>query len=123
VYIPYNKNLIQNSRNLRASATKQENKLWYQYLAKSPIRFVRQKPIDNYIVDFYCPLKKLVIEIDGSQHYTEDGLQYDKIRTDTLNQYSITVIRFTNEEVNKNFYEVCEHIEDIVKNMPDKKLI
>ena len=74
IYLPYNKNLFQKARKLRNNATPEENKLWYQYLAKSPIRFLRQKPIDNYILDFYCPEKKIGIEIDGSQHYTEDGL-------------------------------------------------
>ena len=123
MYIPYNNNLIINSRALRNHATKQENKLWYRFLNNFSVRFVRQKPIDNYIVDFYCPSKKLAIEIDGSQHYTEDGMQYDKIRTDILNQYGITVIRFTNEDVNKSFYEVCEYIETFVQDMPDKKQI
>ena len=121
MYIPYNKNLVYNSRNLRNNTTKQEKKLWYDYLSKFPIRFLRQKPIDNYIVDFYCPLKRLVIEIDGNQHFTEDGIQYDKIRTDVLEVHGITVIRITNWEIKTNFEGVCEYIEDIVQHIPDKK--
>lgn len=101
----------------------EENKLWYQYLAKSPIRFTRQKPIDNYILDFYCPEKKIGIELDGSQHYTEDGMKYDKIRTDILNAYNITIIRFTNEQIRKNFTQVCEYIENIVNHTKNKKQI
>ena len=79
----------------------EENKLWYQYLSKYPIRFIRQKPIDSYILDFYCPEKKIGIELDGSQHYTEEGKEYDRIRTDILNAYKIEIIRFTNKEIKK----------------------
>lgn len=111
------------ARRLINNSTPEENKLWYQYLAKSHIRFVRQKPIDNYILDFYCPEKKIGIELDGSQHYTEEGIEYDKIRTDILNAYNITIIRFTNKEVRKNFIEVCEQIENIIKNTENKKQI
>ena len=109
--LPRNKKLRNHSSKLRNNATKQENKLWYQYLAKSPIRFVRQKPIDNYIVDFYCPVKKLVIEIDGSQHYTDDGLEYDEIRSDLFVCLGLHVIRFTNEEIDFSFDKVCEVIQ------------
>jgi len=123
IYLPYNKNLFHKARKLRNNTTLEENKLWYQYLAKSPIRFLRQKPIDNYILDFYCPKKKIAIEIDGSQHYTEEGLEYDKIRTDILNQYKITVIRFTNFQIKYNFKEVCEHIEDTINHIENKKQI
>ncbi len=123
IYIPYNKNLILKARNLRNNATSEENKLWYQYLAKSPIRFIRQKPIDNYILDFYCPEKKIGIEVDGSQHYTEEGLEYDRIRTEKLNAYKIEIIRFTNQEIRKNFNEVCEYIENIINNRKNKKQV
>ena len=123
IYLPYNKNLFQRARNLRNKATPEENKLWYQYLAKSNIRFLRQKPIDNYILDFYCPEKKIGIEIDGSQHYTEEGMQYDKIRTEILNKYKIKIIRFTNEQIRKNFIEVCEYIEGIINKTENKKQV
>ena len=75
MYLPYNKNLFLKARKLRNNSTPEENKLWYQYLAKFHVRFVRQKPIDNYILDFYCPEKKIGIELDGSQHYTEKGIE------------------------------------------------
>ena len=89
------------SRKLRNQSTAEENKLWYQYLSKYPIRFIRQKPIDSYILDFYCPEKKIGIELDGSQHYTEEGKEYDRIRTDILKAYKIEIIRFTNKEIKK----------------------
>ena len=123
MYLPYNKNLFLKARKLRNNSTPEENKLWYQYLAKFHVRFVRQKPIDNYILDFYCPEKKIGIELDGSQHYTEKGIEYDKIRTDILNAYNITIIRFTNEQVRKNFEQVCKHIESIVKHTTNRKRI
>ena len=123
IYIPYNKNLIQKARNLRNNATPEENKLWYQYLAKSPIRFIRQKPIDNYILDFYCPKKKIGIEVDGSQHYTKEGIEYDRIRTEILNAYKIKIIRFTNKEIRKNFKEVCEYIDTVLKSIENRKLL
>lgn len=121
IYIPYNKNLILKARRLRNKATPEENKLWYQYLAKSQIRFIRQKPIDNYILDFYCPEKKIGIEVDGSQHYTEEGMEYDRIRTEILNAYKIEIIRFTNHDIRNNFNEVCEHIENIINNRKNRK--
>ena len=87
------------------------------------IRFIRQKPIDNYILDFYCPEKKIGIEIDGSQHYTEEGKEYDRIRTDILNAYKIEIIRFTNIEIRKNFRSVCEYIDTTIKNTENKKQV
>ena len=90
--------------------TEEERKLWYLFLKNHPQRILRQKIIENYIVDFYCPKKKLVIELDGNQHYTVEGLQYDKIRTDVLNAYNLKVIRFTNLEIMRSFKEVCEYI-------------
>ncbi len=115
LYIPYNKNLIPRARKLRNNLTPEERKLWYQYLAKYPKRFLRQKIIENYIVDFYCPEKKIVIEVDGSQHYTEEAIEYDKTRTNILKGYNIKVVRISNYEVNNKFNEVCEFIDYICK--------
>lgn len=92
--------------------TDAERKLWYTYLKNNKERFLRQKVIDNYIVDFYCPRKKLVIELDGSQHYSDSGMKYDKIRSEILEKYHLKVIRFSNYEINKYFKEVCEVIEN-----------
>ena len=96
--LPYNRKFKSRARELRKNATPQENKLWYEFLRKYPYSFTRQKTIDNYIVDFLCHSKKLVIEIDGNQHYTNDGLEYDRIRTDLFESMELYVIRFTNAE-------------------------
>lgn len=113
--LPYNKKLTPRAIELRKEATPQENKLWYRYLNKYPVRFKRQKPIDNFIADFYCNAAKLIIELDGSQHYTEEGLQYDEARSRTLEHYGLQVLRFTNLDVDMNFDIVCGQIDEIVK--------
>ena len=95
--------------------TKEERHLWYDFLRTYPIRFLRQKVIDNYIVDFYCNEARLIIELDGSQHYEEKGLLKDKIRTEKIESRNLTVIRIPNNEVNKNFRGVCEYIDLFVK--------
>ena len=87
--LPYNKKLIPIAKELRKSMTKQELFLWSYFLKDYPIRFQRQKVIDNFIVDFYCHKAFLVIEIDGSQHYSENGLAYDDHRTDILSKYNL----------------------------------
>ena len=96
--------------------TKEERRLWYGFLRRYPVRFLRQKVIDNYITDFYCHQAKLVIEIDGSQHNTKSGTQKDDFRTEILEGYDLKVIRFTNFDINKNFSGVCEYIDAVVKS-------
>ena len=94
--------------------TKEERHLWYDFLRTYPVRFLRQKVIDNYIVDFYCHEARLIIELDGSQHYEKKGLSNDKIRTEIIERRELTVLRIPNIEVNKNFRGVCEYIDLIV---------
>ena len=94
--------------------TKEERHLWYDFLRNYPIRFLRQKVIDNYIVDFYCHEARLVIELDGSQHYEDDGLLRDKIRTERIEGRNLTVIRIPNNAVTTNFRGVCEYIDSVV---------
>ena len=113
----HNVKLTPNAKKLRKNMTKEERHLWYDYLRKYPIRFLRQKVIDNYIVDFYCSDAKLIIELDGSQHYQEDGLIKDKIRTEKLEKRGLTVLRIPNNAVNKNFNGVCEYIDKIVEEI------
>ena len=108
--LKYNHKLKQRAKEMRKHATPQENKLWYNFLRRHPCPFLRQKPIDNYIVDFLCHSKKLVIEIDGNQHYTTDGIEYDSIRTNILENLGLSVLRFTNTEIDSSFREVCETI-------------
>ena len=80
-----------------------------------PVRFLRQKVIDDYIVDFYCHEARLIIELDGSQHYEENRLVKDKIRTEKIEARELTIIRIPNNEINKNFRGVCEYIDLLVK--------
>ena len=115
--LTYNGNNIPRAKNLRKNATPQEKQLWYDFLSKYEIRFQRQKAIDHFIADFYCHRAKLVIEIDGSQHYTPDGKDYDNFRTEILERYDLTVIRFTNKQVALNFDGVCLYIDKIVKRI------
>ena len=95
--------------------TKEERHLWYDFLRCYPVRFLRQKVIDDYIVDFYCHEARLVIELDGSQHYDEKGLLKDRIRTEKIEDRKLTVIRIPNNELNCNFRGVCEYIDMCVR--------
>ena len=108
--------LISTARELRKNMTKEEKRLWYGFLRTCPIRFSRQKILGRYIADFYCASLKLVIELDGSQHYEEKNMETDAERTAFLGQYGITVLRIPNNEVNQNFEGVCRYIDFIVKN-------
>ena len=111
----HNPDLTDNAKALRKRMTKEERHLWYDFLRSYPVRFLRQKVIGDYIVDFYCASAKLVIELDGSQHYEEAGLLRDKIRTERIEAYDVTVIRIPNSEVWGNFSGVCEYIDELVK--------
>ena len=111
----HNKQLISHARALRKEMTKEERHLWYDYLRAYPVRFSRQKVLGNYIVDFYCARAKLVIELDGSQHYEEQMAKEDVERTAFLEEYGLTVIRIPNNEINRNFRGVCEFIDAAVK--------
>ena len=104
------------ARKLRKHATPQENHLWYDFLRHYPIRFQRQKAIDSYIVDFYCHQAKLVIEIDGSQHFEDSGQEYDAMRTRSLEEIGLQVIRISNRQINEEFDRVCAYIDRTVTN-------
>ncbi len=95
--------------------TKEERHLWYDFLRTYPAKFLRQKIIGNYIVDFYCASANLVIELDGSQHYKEINQKYDGERTKFLEQYGIKVLRIPNNEINQNFANACDYIDMIIK--------
>ncbi|MBQ4568945.1 MAG: endonuclease domain-containing protein [Ruminococcus sp.] len=111
----HNKDIVFVARTLRKNMTKEERHLWYDFLREYPVKFLRQKPIGNYVVDFYCAQANLVIELDGSQHYDAEGLRKDKERTDFLESYGIKVLRITNLEMHKNFRGVCEYIDNLVQ--------
>ena len=112
---PYNKSNIPLAKNLRKNMTPWERKLWYECLRNYPIRFQRQKAIGKFIADFYCAKAKLIIELDGGGHYTEEQSKNDELRTKYLNNMGLKVLRICNLDIDKNFYGVCEHIDRVVK--------
>ena len=109
-----NPKLKTNAQELRKNMTKEERHLWYNFLKDLPITINRQKVIGNYIVDFYCAKSKVVIELDGSQHFEEKGIEYDAKRDEYLKSLGLTILRYSNYDVNTNFYGVCT---DIMKNI------
>jgi len=110
--LSYNKKLKHLSRTLRINMADAEKLLWSKIRGKQlkGLQFYRQKIIGNYIADFYCPKSKLVIEVDGGQHYSDEGKEKDKIRDDYMKGAGITVIRFSDREVLKNIDAVLEEI-------------
>ena len=110
-----NKEIVPNAKELRKNMTKEEKHLWYDFLRAYPLRFYRQKVLGRYIADFYCAKANLVIELDGSGHYTEEGKAYDGYRTEFLEEYGITVLRIPNPEIHRNFEGVCKYIDMIVE--------
>ena len=121
-FLPRNKKLKGFSRALRNNATEQENRLWYQFLRKYPVRFNRQRVIGDYIVDFYCDKAKLIVELDGSQHFEKTGKAKDTERDAYLESLSLKVLRFSNSDINENFYEVCTVIDNTVQERLKNKL-
>lgn len=105
-----NNQMLPRARELRREMTPQERKLWYLFLRTYPVKIYKQRIIESFIVDFYCASAKLVIEVDGSQHYTESGMQYDQERSQILASYGLQVLRFTNREVDTQFSMVCDVI-------------
>ena len=99
------------AQELRKNATKEERLLWNAFLRKYDVQFRRQCVFDRYIVDFYCAKARLVVELDGSQHYQEGNLETDQERTEFLEKYGLKVIRIANNEVNRSFQVVCELID------------
>lgn len=110
----HNRKLTSRAQELRKNMTKEERRLWYDYLSRYPLRFRRQITMGNYIVDFYCAAAKLVIELDGSQHYENQGMEYDAQRTAYLESLGIHVLRFSNLDVNRNLRGVCDAIDMVV---------
>lgn len=115
-HLPYNPDLVSRAKELRKNMTPTEQKLWFRFLRDFQFRVHRQRPIDNFIVDFYCAALKLVIEVDGDSHFTEAGQVYDQARTQKLEQYGLSVLRFTNLDVLSNFDAVCQKIQHYSDN-------
>ena len=108
----YNKNMKLRARELRNNMTESEIILWSKLKSKQlkDAQFYRQKPIGNYIVDFYCAKFNIVIELDGSQHFTEDAMEYDKLRDEYLKAVGLKVLRFTNLQIKNQLNEVLKAI-------------
>ena len=113
----YSKELKPYAQELRKNKnmTRQERMLWYHLLRSLPVIVKRQKIIGGYIADFYIPSAKTVIELDGSQHYSNEGIEYDKERDEYMKSLGLTVLRYSNLEVDNNFSGVCE---DILSHIP-----
>ena len=110
-----NNNLLDVAKLLRRNMTRHENHLWYDFLRNYPVKIYKQRIIENFVADFYCCSARLVIELDGSQHYTEQGENYDRKRSETLEKYGLYVLRFSNKDVDDNFEGVCYVIDKTIK--------
>ena len=119
----HNKQLVPFAKQLRKEMTKEERHLWYDFLRTYPVRFSRQKVLGKYIADFYSAEAKLVIELDGSQHYEDVHTKKDAERTAFLERYGLTIVRIPNNEVMRNFRGVCEHIDTAVKQSLSQKSV
>jgi very-short-patch-repair endonuclease len=113
LHLPYNPNLVEAARSMRKNPTEAEKMLWQEFLKGFRFRVLRQRPIDNFIVDFYCPRMKLVIEIDGAKHFTDEWKGADKERTKILEAYGLRVVRISNHDVINHFFQVCKRIDSI----------
>ncbi len=111
----HNSKLTSRAQELRKNMTKEERRLWYEYLRNYPKQFRRQVTFGNCILDFYCAAAKLAIELDGSQHYAPEGQNYDQRRTAFLNSIGIEVLRFSNADIMQNLRGVCQMIDLTVK--------
>lgn len=120
----HNKDMVPLAKSLRKNMTPWERKLWYEFLRTYPVKFLRQKPIGNAILDFYCAKIKLAIELDGSQHYQNKEISKDQKRTEFLEEYGITVLRIPNNQIDTHFYEVCQYIDNTVQqSLPSKNWV
>ena len=120
--IPYNKDLIEPAKELRTHPTKAEKCLWQRLQLKHlGFKFYRQKPLGNYIVDFFCPKACLVIEVDGGHHFTKIGKENDKVRDEYMKSFELTVLRFSSSYVINNTDKVVASINKILLNPPFKK--
>lgn len=111
----YNKNNISFAKELRKNMTKEERHLWYDFLRSYPVKITRQKVLGRFIADFYCSEAKLIVELDGNQHYEAEGEKKDIDRTLYLQEFGLEVVRIPNVQIKRNFRGVCEYIDGIVR--------
>ena len=121
---PLKKNykLLNIAKILRRNMTRQEKHLWYDFLRYYPVKIYKQRIIDNFIADFYCHSAHLIIELDGSQHYTNQGKAHDVARTEALEKYGIFVLRFSNKDVDDHFEDVCRRIDRVINERMETPL-
>ena len=120
--IPKDNSQLENARRLRREMTPHERKLWYLFLRKYPVKIYKQRIIGKFIVDFYCASAKLVIEVDGSQHYEPQGMAYDVERSAFLSALGLNVLRFSNRDIDRDFRGVCEQIDLTIRNRQESPL-
>ena len=118
--MPKDKNQLENARHLRKEMTPHERKLWYLFLRKYSVKIYKQRIIGRFIVDFYCASAKLVIEVDGSQHYGPQGIEHDNERSLFLSELGLKILRFSNSDLDKNFQDVCEQIDIAIQERLQK---
>jgi very-short-patch-repair endonuclease len=118
-FLPYKTVLGERASTLRKAMTQPEQKLWRSFLREHQPRFRRQRTIKTFIVDFYCPAAKLVIEVDGESHFTEEGKARDTERTAVLEGLGLYVLRFTNREVMQEFEGACQRISEVLTDRGD----
>ena len=106
------------AQKLRREMTRQESRLWYDFLNQYPLRFRRQKQFGPYIVDFYCARAKLVVELDGSQHYEAEGKEKDRLRNEYLESLGLRVLHISNADIERYFHEACEMIDREISRKP-----
>ena len=117
--IPYNQNLKEISKGLRKNLTEAEKRLWERLKLKHlGYVFYRQKPIGDYIVDFYCNQAKLIVEVDGEYHLDNNTADSDRVRNEYMKNLGLTVLRFTNSEVLNNTNKVVEEISKQLDKSP-----
>ena len=114
--IPKDNSQLENARRLRREMTPHERKLWYLFLRQYPAKIYKQRIIGRFIADFYCASAKLVIEVDGSQHYEPQGMAYDEERSAFLSDLGLEVLRFSNRDIDRDFRGVCEQIDITIQN-------
>ena len=120
--IPKDYHQLENARQLRREMTPHERKLWYLFLRKYPVKIYKQRIIGKFIVDFYCASAKLIIEVDGSQHYEPQGMTYDMERSAFLSALDLDVLRFSNREIDRDFRGVCEQIDRAIQSRLESPL-
>ena len=114
--IPKDNSQLETARRLRREMTPHERKLWFLFLRKYPVKIYKQRIIGRFIVDFYCASAKLVIEVDGSQHYEPQGIAYDTERSQFLTALGLEVLRFSNRDIARDVRGVCEQIDITIQS-------